>query len=68
MVVQEIAYLVQDQNVTITIVSEKSNEEIEASAYLLRRLLYTAEKLSADNIKITVKENDFEGVKKLLGK
>lgn len=69
MVVQELAYAMTDQNETITIIAENSRSEVEANAYLLKRLLYTAQLISAnDELRITVKEEDFDQIKKYLGK
>lgn len=67
MVVQEIAYALQDQSEVVTIVNKESKEEFEANAYLLKRLLATVEHISADNLKLTVSEKDFEGIKKHFG-
>ena len=69
MVVQEIAYAMTDQNETITIVAETCKSELEVNAYLIKRLLYTAESISANNqMRITVKDNDFEAIKQYFGK
>lgn len=68
MIVQEIANAMQDQTEVITIVAEESRNEMEANAYLLKRLLHTAESIAANNqMKITVKESDFESIKKHFG-
>lgn len=68
MVVQQIAYLIEDKNQTITVEALGSKETFEANVYLLSRSLATIEKLSGDNIKVSVNEQDFEGLKKYFGK
>lgn len=67
MVVQEITYLIEDKNQPIIIESLSSGETIEAYAHLLSRSLATVEKLSGDNIKITVNDRAFEGLKRFMG-
>lgn len=52
------------QDITIECIS--TQETIETNAYLCKRLLYTAERVSADNIKLTVSEDVFKGIKKHL--
>lgn len=66
MYIQELAYMVEDQNTPIRIVTKNKEEILEANAYLLRRVLYIAEHISADNIELTVSEQTFDDLKKYL--
>lgn len=68
MVAQEITYLVEDKMQPIIIESLSTKETVEANVYLLSKSLAAVEKLSADNIKITVNDKAFEGIKRYLGK
>lgn len=66
MYIQELAYMVENQNTPIRIVTKKRKETLEANAYLLRRVLYMVDHISADNIELTVSEETFEDLKKYL--
>lgn len=68
MYIQDFVYSLEDQNTPITVVAESTKETIETNAYLLKRLLYIAQKLSADNIEIVVNEDDFTAIKKYLNR
>lgn len=68
MVAQEISYLVEDKNQPIIIEALSSKETVIANTYLLSRSLATVEQLSGDNIKITVPDEAFEGIKKYMGR
>lgn len=67
MVAQEITYLIEDKNQTIVLESLESKETLETNVYLLSRSLATVEGLAGDNIKLTVKDNVFDGFKKQFG-
>ena len=67
MVAQEITYLIEDKNQTIILESLDSKETLETNAYLLSRSLATVERIAGDNIKLTVKDNVFEGLKRQFG-
>ena len=56
------------KNQPIIIEALESKETVTANVYLLSRSLAAVEKLSGDNIKITVNDNAFEGLKKYMGK
>lgn len=68
MYMQEIAYAIEDAATPIIIEHEESGEQVETCAYLLRKMLYTAEKISADNIKLIVKKDAFEDIKFMMNK
>lgn len=68
MVAQEITYLIEDKNQPIVIEALNSKETLEANVYLLSRSLATVEKLSGENIKITVNDRAFEGLKRYTGR
>lgn len=68
MVAQEITYLIKDKNQPIAIEALNSKETMEVNAYLLSRSLIAVEELAAENIKITINDRAFEGIKKQLGK
>lgn len=67
MVAQEITYLIEDKNQPITIEALSSKETVETNVHLLSRSLATVERLSGENIKITVNDKAFEGIKKHMG-
>ena len=66
--IQHFAYAIEDAGTPVIIESEETGEQVEICAYMLRRMLYTAEKLSADNIKLTVKKDAFEDIKFMVNK
>ena len=68
MVAQEITYLMEDKNQQIVIEALNSKETVEANVYLLGRSLAVVEGISGENIKITVNDKAFEGIKRYLGK
>lgn len=66
--VSDVPVLIDNNIQMITIESIDSKQQLEANAYLLNRLLYTVEKMSADNIRLKVSEQAFEDIKKHLGR
>lgn len=67
MVVQDMTVRLNDPTQVITIEAKDSRREMETNAYLCNRLLHTVEKITADNIRITVSEKAFENIKNYLG-
>lgn len=66
MFIQDLAYAIEDQNTPIRIEVENGAESFEANAYRLRRVLHVAEKISADNIVLTVTEENFANLKRYI--
>lgn len=66
-ITQDIMALIDDKTTPIIIEALDSKKTVEAYVYSLSGSMYVAEKLSADNIKITVNEKAFEGIKRHIG-
>ena len=66
MYIQEIVNLIENQNTPIIIETVNGQESFEANAYMLRRVLHVAEKLSADNIILTVTDETYKNLKNIL--
>ena len=64
MLVQDVIVKLDNPKQTIVIEAEDSKEKIETNAYLCRKYLHKLEKITADNIKLTVNEEAFSDIKK----